>query len=177
MSTCYLASAKPAAPRHACEIRLLKIVAFCLLALMLVSLAVAKSPARSADAPAAHNANQIRYGMASFYGKGLQGKKTATGEKFDKNEISAAHPTYPLGTRLRVTNLRNGRTVNVRVNDRGPVKEHRAKGVIIDLSEQAASELGFKRQGKTRVKTEVLEWGEDPKKTAAAEPAAATTAR
>jgi rare lipoprotein A len=173
MSTCYLASAKPAAPRHAREIHVLKIVGFCLLALMVVSLAVAKTPERGHNAVGDRNASQTRYGMASYYGKGLQGKKTAEGEKFDKNEISAAHPIYPMGTRLKVTNLRNGRAVNVRVNDRGPIKKHRAQGVIIDLSEQAARELGFKHQGKTRVKTEVIEWGEPAgDKTAAAGPPA-----
>ena len=177
MPLCHLANAKPAASRPFREFRVLKIVGFCLLVLMLVSLAMAGTPARGPGTAADRNASQTRYGLASYYGKGLQGRKTADGETFDKNQISAAHPTYPLGTRLKVTNLRNGRTVNVRVNDRGPVKKHRAKGVIIDLSEQAARELGFKRQGKTRVKTEVIEWGEEPKKTTAAESAVATAAR
>jgi rare lipoprotein A len=172
MPICHLSNAKPAAPRHAREIQVLKIVGFSLLAMMLISLAMAKTAASLGhDAPSDRDANQIRYGMASYYGKGLQGKKTADGETFDKNYISAAHPTYPLGTRLKITNLRNGRTVNVRVNDRGPVKKHRAQGVIIDLSERAAIELGFRRQGKTRVKTEVIEWGERAAdKTAAAGP-------
>ena len=115
---------------------------------------------------AAEPPGQVRYGLASYYGKGLQGKTTAAGEKFDKNDITAAHPHYPLGTRLKVTNLRNGKSVNVRVNDRGPVKRYRKEGVIIDLSEGAARELGFKRQGRTKVKTQVLEWGEEPVKTA-----------
>jgi rare lipoprotein A len=174
MPLCYLANAKPAAPRPAREqFGILKIVGFCLIAMMLASLAMAKPPAREPDAAADRNASQTRYGLASYYGPGLQGKKTADGETFDKNQISAAHPTYPLGTRLKVTNLRNGRTVRVRVNDRGPIKKHRAQGVIIDLSEQAARELGFKRQGKTRVKTEVVEWGEPARdKTAAAGPPA-----
>jgi len=171
MSTCHLSSAKPAAPRHTGEFRVLKIIGFCLLALMLVSIAFAKPPAPGQRAEPNQKQSQTRVGLASYYGKGLQGKTTADGEKFDKNDISAAHPSYPMGTRLRVTNLRNGRAINVRVNDRGPVKEHRAKGVIIDLSERAAIELGFKRQGKTRVKTEVLEWGEEKTKTAAAESA------
>ena len=170
MSICHLSSAKPAAPRHAREFQVLKIIGFCLLALMLVSIAFAKPPAGQRAEPS-QKQSQTRYGLASYYGKGLQGKTTADGEKFDKNDISAAHPSYPMGTRLRVTNLRNGRVINVRVNDRGPVHEHRAKGVIIDLSERAALELGFKRQGKTRVKTEVLEWGEEKTKTAAAESA------
>lgn len=172
MSVCYL-TAKPAAPRHACEIGILKVVGICLLALMLVSLAMANPPDSGKRGASASGASQIRYGLASYYGKGLQGKKTADGETFDKNQISAAHPTYPLGTRLKVTNLRNGRTVNLRINDRGPIKKHRAQGVIIDLSEQAARELGFKREGKTRVKTEVVEWGEPAgDKTASAGPPA-----
>ena len=171
MSVCNLSSAKPAASRHAREFHVLKIIGFCLIALMLVSIAFAKPPASGQRAEPNHKQHQTRFGLASYYGKGLQGKRTADGEKFDKNDISAAHPSYPMGTRLRVTNLRNGRAINVRINDRGPVHEHRAKGVIIDLSERAAIELGFKRQGKTRVKTEVLEWGEDQTKTAATEAA------
>ena len=128
---------------------------------LFVAVAVAKSPDREkSTAKAAQQQGHTRTGLASYYGKGLQGKKTADGEKFDKNELTAAHPTYPLGTRLRVTNLRNGRAVNVRVNDRGPSGKHRARGVIVDLSEGAANELGFRRQGLTRVKTEVIELGE-----------------
>ena len=172
MSVCYLATAKPLSPRHLREICVLKFVGFCLLVLMMISLAMAKPPSRDATgAPADQKAGMTRTGFASYYGKGLHGKKTATGERFDKNEISAAHPTYPLGTQLRVTNLRNGRSVNVRVNDRGPARQHRAQGVIIDLSERAATELGFRGQGKTRVKTEVLEWGAPvAAKTATADP-------
>jgi rare lipoprotein A len=133
--------------------------------LWLIAAAIA---ANAADTVAPKNP---RYGLASYYGKGLQGKETADGETFDKNAISAAHPTYPLGTVLRVTNLRNGRAVDVRINDRGPVRKHQAQGVIIDLSERAAYELGFKRQGRTRVKTEVIEWGRETAKTAAAQAA------
>jgi rare lipoprotein A len=150
----------------------LLITGFCLLAAA-ASIAAANAASRAeSGATPASQAGQTRIGLASYYGKGLQGKKTADGERFDKNDISAAHPTYPLGTRMRVTNLRNGRSINVRVNDRGPTKPNRDKGVIIDLSEEAARELGFARQGKTRVKTEVLEWGEEkPKSAAAADPA------
>jgi rare lipoprotein A len=135
----------------------------------------AKPPAhddRSLKGPEA--VGQTRVGLASYYGKGLQGKETADGETFDKNDISAAHPTYPMGTRLKVTNLRNGRSINVRINDRGPVRKHRAQGVIIDLSERAARELGFRRDGRTRVKTEVLAWGEEPPRTASAQPVVAS---
>ncbi len=110
---------------------------------------------RASKTPAAKNV-----GLASYYGKGLHGRRTAGGEIFDKNEMVAAHPTYPLGTRVRVTNLGNGRSEVVRIIDRGPTRENTRRGVIIDLSESAAVKLGFRRQGKTRVRTEVLEWGE-----------------
>ena len=100
-----------------------------------------------------------RTGLASYYGKGLQGRKTASGEVFDKMQMVAAHPYYPLGTRVKVTNLGNGRSEELRVIDRGPAPEHRYEGVIIDVSEAAATRLGFRKKGRTRVKVEVLEWG------------------
>lgn len=128
---------------------------------------LAAIPASGADtssrnhssATALHAAKGTRVGFAAYYGKGFQGKKTAAGEAFDKNEMVAAHPTYPLGTRVRVTNLKNGRSLDVRITDRGPTKRQQARGVIIDVSEKAAAELGFRHEGRTRVKTEVLEWG------------------
>ncbi len=104
-------------------------------------------------------AKGTRTGMASYYGKGLHGRKTASGEPFDKTDMVAAHPTYPLGTRVKVTNLSNGRSEEIRINDRGPAPKMQKRGVIIDLSEQAATRLGFRKKGKTWVKVEVLEWG------------------
>src|SRR5262249_17815422 len=77
-------------------------------------------------------------GYGSLHGKAHQGKKTSSGEPYDMNQLTAAHPTLPMGTRLFVTNLKNGRTVSVRVNDRGPVVD----GRIMDLSYAAARELG-----------------------------------
>ncbi len=108
---------------------------------------------------AAASAKGVRHGLASYYGRGFQGKKTAAGEVFDKNEMVAAHPSYPMGTRVRVTNLKNGRTQEVVIIDRGPAEKQRARGVIIDVSERAASQLGFRQQGRTRVRTEVVDWG------------------
>ena len=108
----------------------------------------------------AHPATGARVGIASFYGKGLHGRKTASGEVFDKTEMVAAHPTHPIGTRVKVTNLGNGHSAEVRIIDRGPTRESRRRGVIIDVSEQVANKLGFRKKGKTRVKVEVLEWGE-----------------
>jgi rare lipoprotein A len=89
-------------------------------------------------------------GEASFYGAGFQGKKTATGEKFNQNDKTAAHPTLPLGTKATVTNLDNGNSVDVKINDRGPY----VKGRDIDLSKGAAKELGMTKDGIAPVKIE-----------------------
>jgi peptidoglycan lytic transglycosylase len=91
-------------------------------------------------------------GKASWYGRYHQGRKTASGERFDMHKLTAAHPTLPLGTEARVTNLENGKSVEVTVNDRGPY----VKGRAIDLSAKAAQELGMKRRGIATVHIEVL---------------------
>lgn len=90
-------------------------------------------------------------GTASWYGEQFQGKPTASGEPFDMRDFTAAHPTLPLGTYVKVTNLRNGRAVVVRINDRGPVVD----GRIIDLSCNAAQALGFKDRGVQTVRLDV----------------------
>jgi rare lipoprotein A len=82
-------------------------------------------------------------GEASSYGQEFQGKTTANGEKFDKNDLTAAHPTLPLGTKAKVTNLKNGRSVDVRINDRGPY----VKGRDIDVSQGAAKKLDITKSG------------------------------
>jgi len=92
-------------------------------------------------------------GTASWYGPGLHGGRTASGERFDRNQLTAAHPSLPLGTRARVTNLENGRSVVVRINDRGPT----ARGRVLDVSCAAARELGMLRRGTARVRIEVLD--------------------
>lgn len=102
---------------------------------------------------------EVRQGLASYYGPGFDGKVTASGTRFDMNAMVAAHPTYPFGTVIRVTNLANGRVVQVRVVDRGPAQRPRADGVLIDLSYGAADALRFVRRGRTRVRLEVLKWG------------------
>ncbi len=103
---------------------------------------------------------EVQQGLASYYGPGFEGKRTASGIAFDKTAMVAAHPTYPFGTVVRVTNLANKRQVTVRVVDRGPGKGPRAEGVLIDVSSGAAESLGFVRRGRTRVRLEVLRWGE-----------------
>lgn len=102
---------------------------------------------------------EIREGLASYYGAAFHGKTMASGRAFDMNVLSAAHPTYPFGTLLRVTNLTNGRQISVRVLDRGPAPRVQADGVIIDVSQRAAQRLGFIQRGRVRVRLEVLEWG------------------
>jgi len=102
---------------------------------------------------------EVREGLASYYGKELNGKKTASGARFDMNALVAAHPSYPFGTIVRVTNLVNGRTVQVRIVDRGPAAGARAAGVVIDVSHRAAEELRFVLDGRTRVRLEVVRWG------------------
>jgi rare lipoprotein A len=92
-------------------------------------------------------------GTASWYGDYFQGKQTASGEPFDMHDFTAAHPSLPLGTFVRVTNLRNGKVVVVRVNDRGPVVD----GRIIDLSYNAARALGFKERGLQKVRLDLYQ--------------------
>ncbi|HCL04846.1 MAG TPA: septal ring lytic transglycosylase RlpA family lipoprotein [Chitinophagaceae bacterium] len=88
-------------------------------------------------------------GMASFYGAGdgYHGRKTANGETFNKNKLTAAHKTLPFGTVVKVKNLSNGQTVKVRINDRGPF----VRGRIIDLSEKAAKKINMRQQGVAEV--------------------------
>ncbi len=94
-------------------------------------------------------------GVASYYADDFNGKKTSNGETYDMHAFTAAHRTFPFGTRVRVTNLANNKSVVVRINDRGPFKE----GRIIDLSLGAARALEVIATGTTRVRLDVLEWG------------------
>jgi rare lipoprotein A len=91
-------------------------------------------------------------GMASFYGREHAGHRTASGRQFDPAAMTAAHRTFPFGSRLRVTNLRNGKTVVVEIADRGPFR----RGRIIDVSYGAARALDFVRDGVTRVQVDPL---------------------
>ena len=95
---------------------------------------------------------EVWYGTASWYGPRFHGKKTSSGEKFNKHELTAAHKFLPFNTQVLVTNLNNNKRVIVRINDRGPFKPDR----IIDLSEEAAGMLDAKKQGLTYVKVQVL---------------------
>ena len=94
----------------------------------------------------------IQEGLVSWYGERFHERPTASGELFDVNAMTMAHPTLPFGTRVKVTNLRNGRSVVLRVNDRGPFVGQR----IADLSQAAASYLGMLRRGIAHARLEVL---------------------
>ena len=92
-------------------------------------------------------------GEASFYGKGFHGWLTASGSRFNRHGLTAAHPTLPLGTRARVTNLESGQTVSVQITDRGPY----AKGRDLDLSQAAAAQIGLtQKKGEAPVKIEAM---------------------
>jgi rare lipoprotein A len=134
-------------------------------AVSLLTIVAALALAGCAQGPTAANKNELRtsrlqhapsdpagprYGLASFYDEGAE---TASGEKFDPHELTAAHPTLPFGTRLRVTNVATGRSVTVRVNDRGPFVDGRG----VDVSYAAAEQLGIVGQGVARVKLDVIQ--------------------
>ena len=115
-----------------------------------VTVARKPDPAAPAVLDAHPKANSSSYGVASFY---TEDEWTASGERFNTHAMTAAHPTLPFGTRLRVTNVTNGRSVVVRVNDRGPF----VPGRVVDLSEQAAENLGMVERGIVKVKLDVVQ--------------------
>jgi rare lipoprotein A len=135
--------------------------------LSVVSLGAAQGPIRptptaAAQKPAVRPApvaqkkvhtKAYQVGTASWYGSYFDGKATASGEPYNMFDLTAAHPTLPLGPHVRVTNLRNGRTVVVRINDRGPV----TPGRIIDLSYSAARVLDVKARGLQRVRLDLVQ--------------------
>ncbi len=98
-------------------------------------------------------AQSAETGKASYYNNSFEGKKTASGEFYDKNKFTAAHPTLDFNTKVMVTNLSNNKSVVVVINDRGPYKKNR----IIDLSQAAAREIDLIEEGISKVKIEVIE--------------------
>ena len=137
-----------------------------MIALLIVGLRAAQGPNNSEASSALNRAVQAKpeirnqtgknqpyqIGTASWYGEYFVGKPTASGEDFDMYDMTAAHPTLPLGSYVRVTNLRNGKAVVVRVNDRGPI----VPGRIIDLSYGAAEALQFRNNGLQRVRLDLV---------------------
>jgi rare lipoprotein A len=114
--------------------------------------ATAASPTQDSLQESSASRPEPERGYAAFYSHSLEGHKTACGRTYSPTQLTAAHRRLPCGTKLRVTNLRNGKTVRVTVNDRGPSSANR----IVDLSYAAAQALNFTKQGTTLVKIEVL---------------------
>ncbi len=106
----------------------------------------------SCSLPARFASRVLETGQISYYSQDFQGKETASGVDFNKNAFTAAHPKLPFNTRVRVTNLENGKSVVVTINDRGPFVKNR----ILDLSEAAAKEIGLTHKGTARAKVAVL---------------------
>ena len=121
------------------------------LVLGLVSCALVVGACSHAPRPKA-GIESTETGNASYYGDEFDGRQTASGERYDKDELTAAHRTLPFGTRVRVVNLENDKEVEVVINDRGPHK----KGRIVDVSRRAADELDMIRSGVVRVRLDVL---------------------
>jgi len=108
---------------------------------------------------ASQDVKKTEVGLASYYGPGFNGKPTASGEVFDERQLVAASRTLPLGSVVRVTNLDNGRTVRLRITDRGPYGRNHRKGCIIDVSKGAARKLHFIRDGLVHVRVLVEKFG------------------
>lgn len=100
----------------------------------------------------AENSKYVETGVSSWYGQKFHGRKTANGETYNMNDLTAAHRTLPMPSMVRVINLKNGRSLKLRINDRGPF----ARGRIIDVSRRAAQLLGFQREGTAQVRVEII---------------------
>jgi len=138
-----------------------------MIGLLVVGLGAAQGPnnseassAQTSQIPKSEPSKQTKtrpyqVGTASWYGEFFDGKMTASGEDYDMYDLTAAHPTLPLGSYVKVTNLRNGRAVVVKVNDRGPI----VQGRIIDLSYGAAQVLDFQQRGLQKVRLDIVKHG------------------
>jgi rare lipoprotein A len=122
--------------------------------LLVSGLGQASQAQQKAAKPASTGAAKEETGNAVFYSDKLVGRPLTSGEKYDRNALTAAHRTLALGTMVRVTNLKNNKSVVVRINDRGP---HGVKSDIIDLSGRAAQELDIIKSGRAKVKLDVVE--------------------
>lgn len=126
---------------------------FLIAAAALCAAGVSAAPATAQTAAAGVAAAPFELGMASFFAAEMAGRRTANGETCDPATLTAAHRTLPFGTKLRVTNPANGKSVIVRINDRGPF----ARGRVIDLSKAAAAEIGLVQRGHGRVELHRLD--------------------
>ena len=136
-----------------------------LIGLVTTGLSIAQSPNVAAPAPApavappaapppatAAKSADAMEGLASVYSDKLNGRKTASGQVFHQNELTAAHPSLPFGTKVKVTNTKNNKSVEVRINDRGPT----LAGRVIDMSSASAAKIGIGKNGTAPVKLEVV---------------------
>jgi rare lipoprotein A len=119
------------------------------------------APHKAATDAAMATRNDVLKGLASWYGGVFNGRRTASGEKFDMNAFTACHPTLPFGSLVRVVNMRNKHSVVVRINDRGDLVD---EGRIIDLSKAAADRLSMTKSGLAKVKLEVISLGRDQRR-------------
>ena len=130
-----------------------ELLAIALLSMVLAGACAQRKSAETSPAPIERHGAET--GQASWYGKARHGQRTASGEHFDMHALTAAHRTLPFGTIVRVTDLSSGRSVNVRINDRGPFRG----GRVIDLSYEAARKLGILARGTARVGITVIHRG------------------
>jgi rare lipoprotein A len=127
-----------------------------------ISVHAEQGASSATKSPTVHRQHWFQFGRASWYGHALQGLPTATGEAYDMNAMTCAHRTLPLGSLVRVTNLRNHRSLVLRVNDRGPMVETR----VVDLSYAAAKRLGFSHIGIVRVRLDLVDVKPSPSEVA-----------
>ncbi len=120
-------------------------------ALAILCVMTIMSFAQPVNKDTSHN-SRVEYGIASYYADKFNGRRTANGEIFSQDKLTAAHNSLPLGTYIKVTNLRNNKSVKVKINDR----LHRKNKRLVDLSKAAARKIGFLKMGITRVKVKVL---------------------
>jgi rare lipoprotein A len=111
------------------------------------------APPPKVQAPAKANAGDAETGLAAVYSDKLNGHRTASGQRYDRNQLTAAHKTLPFGTQVKVTNVKNSKSVVVRINDRGPMQA----GRVLDLSPRAAKALGISPRGMAEVRVEVAQ--------------------
>ena len=111
------------------------------------------APAAPAAAPAPQSASEGETGLAAVYSDKLNGRKTASGEVYDRIKLTTAHKTLPFGTKVKITNLKNNKSVVLRVNDRGPTQA----GRVVDISPAAAKAIGISTKGMAEVRVEVAE--------------------
>jgi rare lipoprotein A len=126
-----------------------------LLALLFLGAGCMRTPAPAPETHKEHKEPATQSVNASFYGEQQAGQRTANGEVFDPGALTSAHRSYPFGTMLKVTNPENGKSVRVRINDRGPYGKNRS----LDLSRRAAREIGMEQDGVSPVKIEVIKPG------------------